>query len=102
MTINIDLVLGWLIIAALAGGLAGLLATRKKEGFGRFQNLVVGLVGTLIGVGTIYLLKKLSLLKSDIISGGVLIRWQDLIAACIGAFLFLTVMHFLRKRKSKV
>ncbi len=99
MTINI--VLGWLIIAALAGGLAGLLATRKKEGFGKLQNLIVGLVGTLIGVGTIYLLKKLNILKSDIISGGVLIRWQDLIAACIGALLFLAVKHFLSKRKSK-
>jgi uncharacterized membrane protein YeaQ/YmgE (transglycosylase-associated protein family) len=100
MTINI--VLGWLIIAALAGGLAGLLATRKKEGFGRFQNLLIGLVGTAIGLGTIYLLEKVGILKDKLIKDGVTIYWQDLIAACIGALLFLTVMHFLRKRKSKV
>jgi uncharacterized membrane protein YeaQ/YmgE (transglycosylase-associated protein family) len=102
MPITIELVLEWLILSALAGGLAGLLATRKKEGFGRFQNLLIGLVGTAIGLGTIYLLKKVNILKADLIKGGVNIPWQDLIAACIGALLFLTVMHFLRKRKSKV
>lgn len=99
MTINVDQVLGWLIIAVLAGGLAGLLVTRKKEGFGRFYNLLVGLVGTLIGVGTIYLLKHFNVLKSDIIQGGVVVRWQDLAAACIGALLFLAVMRLLRKKK---
>lgn len=99
MPINVDQVLGWLILAALAGAVAGLLATRKKEGFGRFQNLLIGAVGTLIGVGTIYLLKKLEILKQDIIRGGVEIRWQELIASCLGALLFLGVLHFVRKKK---
>lgn len=99
MNINVDQVLGWLIVAALAGAVAGLLVTRKREGFGRFQNLLIGAVGTLVGVGTIYLLKKFEVLKQDIIPGGVVIRWQELAASCLGALLFLGVLRLLRKKK---
>lgn len=99
MEIQLDDVIAWLIIAALAGGLAGLLIKRKKEGFGRFQNLLIGIIGTVIGVGSLILLRQLNLLKADLIQGGVTVKWQDLAAACVGALLFLILLRLVRKKK---
>ena len=39
----------WLIVGMLAGSLTGLVVTRKKDGFGRFANLGVGLASALLG-----------------------------------------------------
>ena len=43
MEITIIEVVVWLVVGALAGSLTGIVITRKKEGFGRYANLGVGL-----------------------------------------------------------
>lgn len=41
--------LTWILIGALAGTAAGALANRKAEGFGLILNVVLGLVGAVLG-----------------------------------------------------
>ena len=47
MTINFGQIVVWLIVGALAGSLAGMVATRSTRGYGRWANLATGLVGAL-------------------------------------------------------
>ena len=49
MNISLDQIIVWLVIGAIAGSLAGLVVKRTREGFGRFSNLGIGLVGALVG-----------------------------------------------------
>ena len=51
MDISIDQLIVWFVIGAIAGSLAGLIVKRTKEGYGRFGNLGVGLVGAVVGAG---------------------------------------------------
>ncbi len=53
MKITIDQIIVWLIVGALAGSFTGMVVKRAKEGFGRFTNLGIGLIGALIG-GSIF------------------------------------------------
>ncbi len=53
MKITIDQINVWLIVGALAGSITGKVVKRAKEGFGRFTNLGIGLIGALIG-GSIF------------------------------------------------
>jgi uncharacterized membrane protein YeaQ/YmgE (transglycosylase-associated protein family) len=39
----------WLIIGAIAGTLASRLVTFSREGFGRWMNLGVGMLGAVVG-----------------------------------------------------
>ena len=50
MTIQLGELAIWIIVGALAGSLAGMVATRTKRGFGRWANLGTGLVGAVIGM----------------------------------------------------
>ena len=47
--VTVDQVVVWVIIGALAGSVAGMLMKREKKGFGLFSNLLIGLIGALIG-----------------------------------------------------
>ena len=49
MKFNLDEVIAWLIVGALAGSLAGMIVKRHRAGFGRIINLAVGLIGAVIG-----------------------------------------------------
>ena len=91
MTITLDQIITWLIIGALAGSVAAALLTGKRSGYGRITNIAVGLVGAIIG-GLIF-----GLLNINIIQGGITITYQDLIAAFIGAVIFLLLLRFLRR-----
>ena len=85
-------VLVWLVIGALAGSLAGLVVKRSRTGFGRRGNLVVGLFGALIG-GALF-----ELFGVDLGLGQVAVSLEDLVAAFVGALLFLVVVWFIRRR----
>jgi uncharacterized membrane protein YeaQ/YmgE (transglycosylase-associated protein family) len=53
MNITLAKVIVWLIVGGLAGSLAGMLVKRTKEGFGRWTNFGIGLVGAIIGGGAL-------------------------------------------------
>ena len=84
----------WLVVGALAGSLAGLAVRRKKEGFGRFANLGIGLVGALIG-GFLF-----DLLKIDLGMANISISLQEVLAAFVGSLLFLWALNRARRWNS--
>lgn len=83
-------VLVWLIIGALAGSLAGRLVTRSKRGFGFFGNLILGLVGAVIG-GFVFNLLDIN------IGGDITLTLGDLIAAFVGAIILLVILQIVRR-----
>ena len=89
----------WLIVGMLAGSLTGLVVTRKKEGFGRYANLGVGLAGALIG-GFLF-----DLLKIDLGLANISVSLQDLLSAFVGSLLFLAALvygrHWYLERNAK-
>jgi len=93
MKITIDQVVAWLIVGALAGSLAGILVTGKKEGFGRLLNLGVGLAGALIG-GLLFKLLRINLG----LLGDITISLEEVIEGFLGALVLLGVIWVVKKR----
>lgn len=90
MTVNIVDVAVWIVIGMLAGTFAGLIVKRRKAGFGYLANLGLGLVGALIGG---YLFDLFGIAPGlDNIS----ISLRDIVAALVGALLFLVLLHYAR------
>ena len=77
-------VIAWIIIGAIAGGLAGLMV--KGYGFGLIGNIVVGIVGA--GIAGI-LAPRLGLYTAS--TGG------NIIAATLGALILLFVIGLVRR-----
>lgn len=90
MSINIQTLIVWLVVGLLAGTAAGAVLSRRRKGFGTLVNLVVGLVGALIG-GLLF-----NLLGIDI-APGIVITLNDLVAAFIGAVLFVVILRLVRR-----
>ena len=88
-------VIVWLVIGGLVGSLVGMLARRSKTGFGRRGNLGVGLVGALLG-GALF-----ELFGIDLGLAHIAISLEDLVAAFVGAVVFLMVIWFVRRRSSQ-
>ncbi len=86
-----DQIVIWLIIGALAGFIVGLILKRKKKGFGFFSNLIIGLIGAVIG-GFIF-----DFLNIRTGLGTLVLSFDDLIAAIAGAFVLLIVLAILRR-----
>jgi uncharacterized membrane protein YeaQ/YmgE (transglycosylase-associated protein family) len=91
MDVTVGDIVVWLIVGALAGSLAGFVVTRKREGFGRYVNLGVGLVGALIG-GLIFHVFKIDLGLDDLT-----ITFEDLISALLGSMIFLGLLWWVRR-----
>jgi uncharacterized membrane protein YeaQ/YmgE (transglycosylase-associated protein family) len=92
MNITLAKVIVWLIVGGLAGSLAGMLVKRTKEGFGRWTNFGIGLIGAIIG-GTLF-----NLLKIDLgLLGELKISFDELAAAFVGSLIFLLVVWVVRK-----
>jgi uncharacterized membrane protein YeaQ/YmgE (transglycosylase-associated protein family) len=72
--------LGWIIIGLIAGWLAGKIA--RGEGYGCITDIVLGLVGSLIG-GWIFI-------KLGIFGGGFI---YSLAAATLGAIILVSIVH---------
>jgi len=88
----------WLIVGGLAGTLAGRLVTMKKEGLGRCTNLVIGLIGALIGGGLF------KVFHIDLGLGEIKITFEDLIAAFLGSLFFIVLwwlVSWYRGKKSQ-
>ncbi len=88
-------VITWIIIGLLAGLLAGMLVRGRRYGF--VSAVVIGLVGALVG-GFLFTIFGLSLPPA--FSGGVTLRWSDIVVAFIGAVLVLALFGgFYRTRR---
>ena len=91
ISITMDQVIVWLVIGGLAGFLVGFIFKGKKKGFGFFTNLLIGLIGAVIG-GVIF-----DLLNIRLGMGQLVLSFDDLIAAVAGAFILLITLAIIRK-----
>jgi uncharacterized membrane protein YeaQ/YmgE (transglycosylase-associated protein family) len=92
MTIQIGQLIVWLITGALAGYLAGLLVRRR--GFGAVGNIVIGLMGALVG-GLIFQLLNIR------ISGLPTFTFSlaDLLVAIVGAVVLMLIIGLVARRR---
>lgn len=84
-----------LIVGSIAGSLAGRLVTLSRQGFGRWINLLVGMLGALVGNFLFYLF------RIDFGLGELNISVQDLISAFLGSLLCVLLWWLIRKRYFK-
>lgn len=85
-----------IIVGALAGSMAGRVATLSSKGFGRWINLAVGMIGALVGDAVFYVL------GINLGLGDLKISFQDLIAAFIGSLICIigwAVFRYTRRKK---
>ena len=95
MNLTVGQFIVWLVVGGLAGTLAGMLVTFKKEGLGRWTNLGVGMVGALIG-GLLFRIFKINLGL-----GELKVTFNDLISAFFGSLLFVVVWWLVAKFRGK-
>ena len=88
---NIGNIIVWLIVGALAGTLAGQLVTFSKQGFGRWTNIGIGMLGALIGGGLF------KLFGIDFGLGDIKITFEDLVSAFVGSLLCIFAWWLIRK-----
>src|SRR5258708_39146136 len=79
--VNIGQIIVWIIVGGFAGTLAGRAVTLKRQGLGRWTNLVVGMAGAVIG-GELF-----RLFRIDFGLGELKVTSEDLIAAFLGSLL---------------
>ena len=91
---NIGEIIVWIIVGGFAGTLAGRAVTFKKEGFGRWMNLLVGMAGAVIG-GALF-----RLFRIDLGLGQLKVTFEDLITAFLGWLLVIFVRRILAARTS--
>jgi uncharacterized membrane protein YeaQ/YmgE (transglycosylase-associated protein family) len=96
MNITFDQVVAWVIVGALAGSLAGILVTGKKEGLGRVLNVAVGLAGALIG-GLLFKLFGISLG----ILGKVEITFEEVVEGFLGSLVLLGIIWLVKRQMAK-
>jgi uncharacterized membrane protein YeaQ/YmgE (transglycosylase-associated protein family) len=85
----------WLIVGALAGSLTGRVVTLKKEGFGPWINMGVGMIGALLG-GFLF-----NFFKIDLGLGELKVTFEDLIAAFVGSLLCVGLWWVARKTRQR-
>ncbi len=93
MSMTIGQFLVWIVIGAISGTLAGVAVTRSKQGFGLPANLLLGMIGAVIGG---FLFRLTGLLPSlDDLSVSV----RDIISAVAGSLIVLGAL-WLTERQS--
>lgn len=85
----------WIVVGALAGNFIGVLLTFRKEGFGRWTNFGLGMVGAVIG-GFLF-----NLFNIDLGVAEITITVEDLLAAVVGSFLLVIFWWLIRRSRSK-
>lgn len=83
----------WLIIGALAGSLASMVVTGSRRGYGPATNILIGLVGAVIGG---YVFDKLDV---DLGLGSLTISFEEVVAAFVGSLILLALISFLQRRR---
>jgi uncharacterized membrane protein YeaQ/YmgE (transglycosylase-associated protein family) len=92
---NIGQIIVWIIVGGFAGTLAGRAVTLKKEGLGRWANLLVGMAGAVIG-GELF-----RLFRIDLGLGELKVTFEDLIAAFLGSLLVIFAWRIIARTKAK-
>jgi len=90
-----DQIVAWVIMGVLVGALAGLFTSLGTTGFGKLGRLLLGLAGAFIG-GVVC-----QIVKVDLGMGPVLIRYEELLFAFVGAVVLVGVSRFIRSRARK-
>jgi len=88
-------VVTWLIVGSIVGSFLGMLLNRKKEGFGRFTNLAIGLIGAIVGMVFLNVFNVFAQLKVNLRQYKITL--EDLVAALFGSLLFLVVVWIIKK-----
>jgi uncharacterized membrane protein YeaQ/YmgE (transglycosylase-associated protein family) len=91
MPITTNTIISWIILGFLAGSLAGMVFKRSKRGLGIWRNLLVGLVGAIVGS------LVFAVLRIDLDVFAVTITFTGLVAAFVGSLIFLVVLQFVDK-----
>ncbi|MCU0495844.1 MAG: GlsB/YeaQ/YmgE family stress response membrane protein [Anaerolineae bacterium] len=91
MNIEIGSVIVWLIIGSLAGMLAGFIL--RGRGYGPVGNLVIGLVGALLG-GFIFRVLNIRITGLPTFTFNL----ADLVVAFIGAVVLILILRLLLRR----
>lgn len=91
MTINVGQLIVWLIVGALAGSVAGIIFTGRRRGYGYAGNILIGLIGAIVG-GVLF-----SVLGINLGLGNLTFSAEDVASAFIGSLLVLVVLSFLRR-----
>lgn len=96
MTFNIQIttIIVWIIIGLLAGTAAGSLLSRSKRGYGLLSNTLIGLMGALIG-GLVFDVFQINIPALRAIQ----VDLQQLLAAFVGALLFVFILRIIRSRR---
>lgn len=82
-------IIGWVIIGLIAGALAGMVV--RGGGFGFVRDVVVGLVGAVIGGVLLHVFTGVHVASSFVV---------ELVAAFVGAVILLLIMHAFTGRHS--
>lgn len=90
-----DQIVAWIIMGALVGAVAGMATSLKTSGLGKVGRFVLGLAGAFIG-GVVVQIASI-----DFGWGPVLIRYEDLLFALVGALVLILIGRFVRARFSK-
>lgn len=86
----------WLMVGLIAGLLAGLLI--RGRGLGFVSSVVLGLLGALLG-GFLFTILGIQVPAS--LSGGIMLKWADILVAFIGAVVILLIFGgFYRRRRA--
>jgi uncharacterized membrane protein YeaQ/YmgE (transglycosylase-associated protein family) len=92
---NIGQIIVWIIVGGFAGTLAGRAVTLKKEGLGRWANLLIGMLGAAIGS------ELVKFFKIDFGLGELKVTFEELIAAFLGSLLVILAWRILMRTKAK-
>jgi len=82
----------WALVGWFVGSLAGRLATRQAEGYGRWANLIIGLLGAVVG-GLVF-----GFLGIDFGLAAIQVSLADLLAALLGSFICIGAWAWWRRR----
>ena len=92
---NIGQIIVWIIVGGFAGTFGGRIVTMKKEGLGRWMNLLVGMAGAVIG-GEVF-----RIFKIDFGLGQLKVTFEDLIAAFLGSLLVILILRIIARTRAK-
>ena len=84
-------ILSWIVVGAIAGWLSGVVM--KGSGFGCLGDIVVGVVGGLIGGWLAVLIFKVP----NAVNG---INWQSILVAFLGSIVVILVVRVFRRHGS--
>lgn len=93
MTISIGQIVIWVIIGALAGSLASMLLRGRRQGLARFRDVLLGMVGAVVGAALF------RLLNIDLGLEDFNISAEDLLSAFIGSLIVLGIMALIQRRR---